>query len=168
MVDEAGAAIGNSFVLLNTWLVHNNIKPKTYNSAFNEIYRDINIVFLSTRFDWFMSLFKHPNSTIMHRILWYHGVCSEPELDPFNESAAPELQYTEFSTQYLVSTKHFLNQYTEFSTQYLVSTKHFLNLIYLVANQCISIFGEHQTFPKPDISGGPLMYINIWWAPKIS
>ena len=38
-----------------------------------------------------------------------NGVCSEPELDPFNESAAPELQYTEFSTQYLVSTKHFLN-----------------------------------------------------------
>jgi len=29
------------------------------------------------------------------------GAAIEPELDPFNESAAPELQYTEFSTQYL-------------------------------------------------------------------
>ena len=30
---------------------------------------------------------------------------SDPEMDPFNESPAPELQYTEFSTQYLVGTK---------------------------------------------------------------
>ena len=35
-------------------------------------------------------------------------------------------------------------------------------------NQCKSIFGEHQKFPKPDISGGPQMYLNIWGAPNIS
>merc|ERR1712032_156197 len=29
------------------------------------------------------------------------GAPIDPEMDPFNESAAPELQYTEFSTQYL-------------------------------------------------------------------
>ena len=31
---------------------------------------------------------------------YYHP---DPEMDPFNESPAPELQYTEFSTKYLVT-----------------------------------------------------------------
>ena len=49
--------------------------------------------------------FLKPKFTQQHRmqensLTSYHP---DPEMDPFNESPAPELQYTEFSTKYLVT-----------------------------------------------------------------